>query len=127
MLCFDVDIFCLCEYCFGVCLYYTPCLLCCFVFFFLMIRRPPRSTRTDTLFPYTTLFRSIQAGPAFRRRDGIGFGGARPPVAIRSDRSGGAFSRATSAQWHRAGSNRAYARRARGMRTQESHAVQLPE
>src|SRR3546814_17602407 len=26
--------------------------------FFLMIRRPPRSTRTDTLFPYTTLFRS---------------------------------------------------------------------
>src|SRR3546814_11383723 len=29
-----------------------------FIFFFLMIRRPPRSTRTDTLFPYTTLFRS---------------------------------------------------------------------
>src|SRR3546814_10618488 len=27
-------------------------------FFFLMLRRPPRSTRTDTLFPYTTLFRS---------------------------------------------------------------------
>src|SRR3546814_4993210 len=34
--------------------------LCCWMcaFFFLMIRRPPRSTRTDTLFPYTTLFRS---------------------------------------------------------------------
>src|SRR3546814_14809465 len=29
-----------------------------FCFFFLMIRRPPRATRTDTLFPYTTLFRS---------------------------------------------------------------------
>src|SRR3546814_19973565 len=29
------------------------------VFFFLMIRRPPRSTRIDTLFPYTTLFRSM--------------------------------------------------------------------
>src|SRR3546814_3438632 len=29
--------------------------------FFLMIRRPPRSTRTDTLFPYTTLFRSLDA------------------------------------------------------------------
>src|SRR3546814_16368087 len=29
-------------------------------FFFLMIRRPPRSTRTDTLFPYTTLFRSVR-------------------------------------------------------------------
>src|SRR3546814_17970223 len=27
-----------------------------------MIRRPPRSTRTDTLFPYTTLFRSIDRG-----------------------------------------------------------------
>src|SRR3546814_11350748 len=32
--------------------------------FFLMIRRPPRSTRTDTLFPYTTLFRSRSAQPA---------------------------------------------------------------
>src|SRR3546814_19908276 len=30
----------------------------CSSFFFLMIRRPPRSTRTDTLFPYTTRFRS---------------------------------------------------------------------
>src|SRR3546814_16752082 len=34
------------------------CSFCYFFFFFLMIRRPPRSTRTDTLFPYTTLFRS---------------------------------------------------------------------
>src|SRR3546814_18138277 len=33
--------------------------LCYTAFFFLMIRRPPRSTRTDTLFPYTTLFRSF--------------------------------------------------------------------
>src|SRR3546814_11716191 len=33
-------------------------LACLSFFFFLMIRRPPRSTRTDTLFPYTTLFRS---------------------------------------------------------------------
>src|SRR3546814_6579189 len=32
-----------------------------FCVFFLMIRRPPRSTRTDTLFPYTTLFRSCEA------------------------------------------------------------------
>src|SRR3546814_17362237 len=29
-----------------------------------MLRRPPRSTRTDTLFPYATLFRSPQASPA---------------------------------------------------------------
>src|SRR3546814_17636791 len=33
-----------------------------------MIRRPPRSTRTDTLFPYTTLFRSREAGLAGARR-----------------------------------------------------------
>src|SRR3546814_954119 len=33
--------------------------------FFLMIRRPPRSTRTDTLFPYTTLFRS-KLSPTYR-------------------------------------------------------------
>src|SRR3546814_9188142 len=32
-------------------------------FFFLMIRPPPRSTRTDTLFPYTTLFRSVERPP----------------------------------------------------------------
>src|SRR3546814_9890424 len=36
-----------------------------------MIRRPPRSTRTDTLFPYTTLFRS--AGALFQQQLGIGF------------------------------------------------------
>src|SRR3546814_13419525 len=45
--------------------YYFHCLSCisvvpqcCWFVCFLMIRRPPRSTRTDTLFPYTTLFRS---------------------------------------------------------------------
>src|SRR3546814_12804504 len=41
-------------------------------FFFLMIRRPPRSTRTDTLFPYTTLFRS---GAIRRQPSGGGRGG----------------------------------------------------
>src|SRR3546814_14451172 len=44
-----------------------------FICFFLMIRRPPRSTRTDTLFPYTTLFRS----PQFRNATGSECGGAR--------------------------------------------------
>src|SRR3546814_19233736 len=40
--------------------------------FFLMIRRPPRSTRTDTLFPYTTLFRSaLDKGNRFARADRI--------------------------------------------------------
>src|SRR3546814_12892514 len=39
---------------------HTSSLLVYSFLFFLMIRRPPRSTRTDTLFPYTTLFRSHQ-------------------------------------------------------------------
>src|SRR3546814_21194954 len=45
--------------------------LCSVLLFFLMIRRPPRSTRTDTLFPYTTLFRSSRRrAHAPRRRHG---------------------------------------------------------
>src|SRR3546814_6241031 len=62
------------------------------IFFFLMRRRPPRSTRTDTLFPYTTLFRSRRqrrergrravldrSGAAARRaRPGPGLPGAGP-------------------------------------------------
>src|SRR3546814_11333154 len=52
-----------------------------------MIRRPPRSTRTDTLFPYTTLFRSQPQGPAVRHRAGAP--GARrwrtAPVRVRAD------------------------------------------
>src|SRR3546814_4634031 len=48
-----------------------------------MIRRPPRSTRTDTLFPYTTLFRSsLDAGLAARGRDP----GNRFPAAGNPDR-----------------------------------------
>src|SRR3546814_19263434 len=40
--------------------------------FFLMIRRPPRSTRTDTLFPYTTLFRAdVLLQPRDRRDFGV--------------------------------------------------------
>src|SRR3546814_12742585 len=44
------------------------------VFFFLMIRRPPRSTRTDTLFPYTTLFRSKTVHDLYLRRQLIALG-----------------------------------------------------
>src|SRR3546814_3780520 len=48
-----------------------------YIVFFLMIRRPPRSTRTDTLFPYTTLFRSFRVARAQRRdhqEAGVGLG-----------------------------------------------------
>src|SRR3546814_9952543 len=37
-----------------------------------MIRRPPRSTRTDTLFPYTTLFRSADVAQARRAQQRVG-------------------------------------------------------
>src|SRR3546814_14700938 len=46
-------------------------LLSCF-FFFLMVRRPPRSTRTDTRFPYTTLFRSTAEQPGRADAEGAG-------------------------------------------------------
>src|SRR3546814_19588253 len=48
-----------------------------------MIRRPPRSTRTDTLFPYTTLFRSVTA---VAQNGAEGLAGGRPtgwPLALR--------------------------------------------
>src|SRR3546814_9285971 len=38
---------------------YEYLLVMLLVFFFLRLRRPPRATRTETLFPYTTLFRSL--------------------------------------------------------------------
>src|SRR3546814_5274514 len=61
------------------------CLLLLSVFFFLMIRRPPRSTRTDTLFPYTTLFRSCP-----RRRGRGTYLGQDAGRCRRADRRGGA-------------------------------------
>src|SRR3546814_17993622 len=62
------------------------------LFFFLMIRRPPRSTRTDTLFPYTTLFRSARDDrrrrprrpqPQWRPRRGDGAYRGRPALVRR--------------------------------------------
>src|SRR3546814_7243413 len=64
------------------------------IFFFLMIRRPPRSTRTDTLFPYTTLFRSPrrirdQSDSTGKRISAAAAPGVRPPAvpgaAMRSE------------------------------------------
>src|SRR3546814_2062336 len=61
------------------------------IFFFLMIRRPPRSTRTDTLFPYTTLFRSCAAADRRLRR--------RPPPG-RPGGNRGSYSRRTRSEEH---------------------------
>src|SRR3546814_12556686 len=68
-----------------------------------MIRRPPRSTRPDTLFPYTTLFRSVAAGddsafcrpacPIFRQR------AARLAPGAWAGGGGGA-SRTRASSWH---------------------------
>src|SRR3546814_11141732 len=78
-------------------LYVILLIVICYIFF-LMIRRPPRSTRTDTLFPYTTLFRSrlrtwsdnrrgrrrLQA--AFRRCKAAAACAPRVPEAVRQAR-----------------------------------------
>src|SRR3546814_16180482 len=72
---------------------HVMCFVCvCLFFFFLMIRLPPRSTRTDTLFPYTTLFRSR----------GSGAGG----LALRETGSGGLIPRGAGSGGRRAGTAR---------------------
>src|SRR3546814_9826125 len=87
----------LCNY------YYNRCV------FFLMIRRPPRSTRTDTLFPYTTLFRS---GARQRRR----------VIMLRRDRRGPEHARAGA-------ENQAWVSREPGPKsgTQAEHAAERSE
>src|SRR3546814_5834396 len=52
------------------------------MFFFLMIRRPPISTRTDTLFPYTTLFRSIITRRPAKREKSVRWGALPPPTVV---------------------------------------------
>src|SRR3546814_9615393 len=58
----------------------------CCCFFFLMIRRPPGSTRTDTLFPYTSLFRCIAARGG--RRLGLGCRDSSGAECCRPDEDG---------------------------------------
>src|SRR3546814_6991886 len=76
-----------------------------------MIRRPPRSTRTDTLFPYTTLFRSVarprraQGDPGedaldvAQRAEGFAQIGVAPAVDQRGDRVVALADDAAVAQW----------------------------
>src|SRR3546814_16782255 len=71
-----------------------------FIFFFVMIRRPPRSTRTDTLFPYTTLVRSLfDTGIVERvgRRDCGRHG--RPDLGARVDQCFGAQDGSDGSYW----------------------------
>src|SRR3546814_20005688 len=56
------------------------------VVFFLMIRRPPRSTRTDTLFPYTTLFRSAKLLYENAPGDGVDWRGRHDAFVAETDR-----------------------------------------
>src|SRR3546814_13766152 len=58
--------------CLNLLLILSVCVPFIIFLFFLMIRRPPRSTRTDTLFPYTTLFRSDRGYRNACRRKGAG-------------------------------------------------------
>src|SRR3546814_5533362 len=52
------------------------------MFFFLMIRPPPRSKRTDTLFPYTTLFRSYENDILYSPTDLVRFLGCNHATAL---------------------------------------------
>src|SRR3546814_18180952 len=52
------------------------------LFVLLMIRRPPRSTRTDTLFPYTTLFRSVSVQTHHRAHQRRGLRRRRGPGRV---------------------------------------------
>src|SRR3546814_8436041 len=89
-----------------------------------MIRRPPRSTRTDTLFPFTTLFRSAgRDGPALsdddrrrlsRRAGGRGNAGG---GTVRTARHGGRSDRALS--------DSARPHRPHGARRSEEHTSEL--
>src|SRR3546814_6057682 len=83
-----------------------------------MIRRPPRSTRTDTLFPYTTLFRSARAPilgserPVSRRGRGAGSRSPRRPrPAARPGQR--------RHQQRRRGPRRSYGARQKGARSEE--------
>src|SRR3546814_16711861 len=71
---------CLSLFCYITLRYCYVLLVSSDVVFFLMIRLPPRSTRTDTLFPYTTLFRSTTSITLYWRQ--------LPPSQWRNSRSG---------------------------------------
>src|SRR3546814_974738 len=82
-----------------------------------MIRRPPRSTRTDTLFPYTTLFRS----PGSRRPDHV----LRQPGLRRSAKAASPSRRSSLASTFFQISGAAAAQASRGLCRSEEHTSEL--
>src|SRR3546814_5143094 len=99
-----------------------------FFFFFLMRRRPPRSTRTDTIFPYTTLFRS----PDRAAVAGMRAGGRDSRGDVRATRDGeprAAGGRAGLGRVPRGGAGihrpGAYGRRDAGAARSEEHTSEL--
>src|SRR3546814_8062178 len=84
--------------------------------FLLMLRRPPRSTRTDTLFPYTTLFRSHGASiPGdIRRPRALLFGG-------RDNHCSSVEEATLFRRFHACGTNRIHCRALRGSQIQCGH------
>src|SRR3546814_10388972 len=80
----------------------TTVFLCCHILnlsvglYFLMIPLPPRSTRTDTLFPYTTLFRSIAQAPLSSARSSVTNIAFIQPLGIKSKAAGGRSEEHTS-------------------------------
>src|SRR3546814_1618612 len=93
-----------------------------------MIRRPPRSTRTDTLFPYTTLFRSVRPSSggvrAQWRQPGGGAGGALAGRLLRGRHRGGAHRH----EVHDAGDpaqRRLHRQRRRALARSEEHTSEL--
>src|SRR3546814_18728252 len=63
------------------------------IFFFLMSRHTPRSTRTDTLFPYTTPFRSLLGARVVAGEDAVHVVGRHSPLAVGQGEEGRACER----------------------------------
>src|SRR3546814_4686351 len=84
------------------------------IFFLLMIRRPPRFTRTDTLFPYTTLFRSVCHHPRFRHAHP-----APSAASAKDDGDGGRRCDRTRSRYQHVGNGRALRARMDTRRSEE--------
>src|SRR3546814_6152017 len=93
-----------------------------------MIRRPPRSTRTDTLFPYTTLFRSAGSGTQPYERNSCCPGATIAAERAANARTGAAIPGTTGSLWAHAGTTNPavpeYRRKIAGRKIQEIHRAQ---